>query len=88
MLLGNVLQSSKIFKDIKPFVFLTAIGEHSGIQFYEKIGFNSGILNLVKKFLGSTFLGKSCRELFSINFGNNGRILVRISQNEYLYLLP
>lgn len=75
------------FKNIEPFVFMTVASPHLGIQFYEKSRFNSWILNPIKKILGSTFLGKSGRELFIIDSGNNEPMLVRLSQNEYLYAL-
>lgn len=76
-----------IFKDMKPFIFMTVASPHLGIQFYDKSRFNSWILNPIKKFLGSMFLGKSGRELFIIDSGNRGPMLVRLCQNEYFYAL-
>lgn len=76
-----------IFKDIKPFIFITIASPHLGIQFYDKSKFNSWILNPLKRFLGSTFLGKSGRELFIIDSGSREPMLVRLCQNEYFYAL-
>lgn len=76
-----------IFKGMKPFIFMTVATPHLGIQFYDKSRFNSWILNPIKKFLGSTFLGKSGRELFIIDSGDKEPMLLRLCKNEYFYAL-
>lgn len=73
----------EIFKNIKPMLFISVATPHLGIEFYNKNSwFRSYLLNPMLKILGSTFLGKSGRDLFIINPLNN--ILIRLSLDEYL----
>lgn len=76
----------EIFQDIEPFIFMTVASPHLGIQFYDTSNIlRAWVANPVLRFMGSTFLGQSGRELFINQSGNKTPILVRLSGNEYLY---
>lgn len=73
----------EIFHDIKPILFISVATPHLGIEFYNNNSwFRAYLLNPLMKILGSTFLGKSGRDLFIMNSYNN--ILIRLSKDEYL----
>ncbi|CCK72803.1 putative hydrolase KNAG_0L01840 [Huiozyma naganishii CBS 8797] len=83
-LVGKCFSDCKeLFKGIEPQLFITVASPHLGIDFYNRSGLWRGwLLNPFLKFLGTTFLGKSGRELFITNGYND--ILVRLSQESYL----
>ena len=71
------------FHEMQPVVFITMASPHLGVKFYNPLSARvKTVVNPLLRFLGSTILGKSGRELFIINDSND--IVIRMTEGEYL----
>ncbi len=88
-IIGKMVTECKdIFGNMTPVIFMTFATPHLGVNFFlpadvKRRTVYRRVLNTVLTGLGKTILGRSGSEIFISN--KNDRILVDISQGEYLY---
>ncbi|CDO91759.1 unnamed protein product [Kluyveromyces dobzhanskii CBS 2104] len=83
-----VTQCKEIFEHMQPTIFVTFATPHLGVNFYQpqdktRRTVSKRVLSSVLSVLGKTILGRSGSDIFISN--RKDRVLVDLSQGEYLY---